>query len=57
MFDVICADTKRILVDALPLALMTYHMQTNSNMYLTPHEMLMGRPMSVSVPYDGRPLE
>ena len=55
--NAICADNELVSVDALPLALMTYRMQTNRNVYLTPHEMLTGRPMSVSVPYERLPLE
>lgn len=56
----ICAPTNLNWVDALPLALMYYYMQANSNTHPTPHEMLTGRPMPVphlKGPYKGPPLE
>lgn len=34
-----------IRVDALPLALMAYRGNVNRKLQLTPHKMLMGRPM------------
>lgn len=52
----ICATAKMNWVDGLPLALMTYRMLANRNMHLTPHEMLMGRPITVPHlrgPYNG----
>ncbi len=59
-FNKICASTKLNWVDALPLVSMSYRMQINRSMHLTPHEMLTGRPMPATFcrdPYKGPPLE
>ncbi|GCC31595.1 hypothetical protein chiPu_0010055 [Chiloscyllium punctatum] len=56
----ICASTDLNWVDALPLALMSYRMQTNRMTNLTLHEMLTDRLMPVPKwrgPYEGPSLE
>ncbi|XP_036066596.1 uncharacterized protein K02A2.6-like [Oryzias melastigma] len=56
----ICASAKLNWVDAMPLALLSYPMQTHSATHLSPHEMLTGRPMPTPQfrePYKGPTLE